>query len=197
MAMLTAHTRKMQRFAGCQIQWPKGFEDTSVNEEESYTKQLGLSFARRFVLCWKDFFFYATITGDDSQACTDKCSSDLQLLIQQETSYRVACMLVQSLAFLRGLLPCLEHVARLCRRGISLRHLWCPSQPSLQCQMEVIHKQFECQSPPPPPSLGFGSSRCPVGPEERGQCSSPRAHRHACAFQSEPVCFERTPVLLG
>lgn len=152
----------MQQFAGCQVQWPKRFEDRSENEEESYTKQLVLKFARGFIFCWKDFFFMQP-SLDDSQVCTDKCSSDLQLLIQQEISYGVASMLVRSLAFLRGLLPCLEHAALLCRRGTALRHLWSPSHAPLQHQMEVIYEPFERQSPPPPPSLGFCQHPLPQG----------------------------------
>lgn len=89
----------MQQFAGCQVQWPKRFEDRSENEGESYTKQLVLKFARGFIFCWKYFFFFMQPSLDDSQVCTDKCSSDLQLLIQQEISYGVASMLVRSLAF--------------------------------------------------------------------------------------------------
>ena len=196
----------MQWFAGCRYSGqrdllsfcitPLKSEDRSENQKESYTKQRVLSFAKGFTLCRKVFFMPPS--QDESPTCTDKCSGDLQLLVQWEISYGVASMLVRSLAFLRGLLPCLEHAALLCRRSTALRYLWSPSHPPSAASDGTYLRTIRTPKPPIRlPVWAFASTRFPVGPKERGWCSSPWPDRHVCAFEFESMCFERPWLLLG
>lgn len=71
-------------------------------------------------------------------------------------------------------------------------------KPLALCSLrwKLFTKHANIKDPLRLPDWAFASTRSPVGPEERGQYSSPRPDRHMCTLKFESMCFER-PWLLA